>query len=224
MNEGTTQQATAARQTLVYVLERALRLLHPYMPFLTEELWQQLPVTGESVMIADWPKTDATQVDREAVQEFDFLMNVVRSIRNARAESNVEPKLWIAALVFPGSHSETFTAGEGVFKFLARVDGDHLTYQGVRAEPSEQSISLVVDDAVIYLPLAGMVDIAAERERLTKEINEVSEEIKRASDLLGNENFVSRAPEHVVSKHRERLADANERKELLEERLNSLGA
>ncbi len=224
MNEGTAEQAGTARQTLVYVLERSLRLLHPYMPFLTEELWQQLPVTGESIMISEWPTADASLVDRHSIDEFDFLMEAVRTIRNARAESNVEPKLWIAAIVYPGSHAETFQSAEGVFRFLARVDDEQLTYQDTRQEPSEQSISLVVDDAIMYLPLAGMVDISAERDRLGREIGEVEAEIKRASDLLDNENFVSRAPENVVNKHRERLADAEERKSLLEERLNSLGS
>ena len=224
MNEGTSAEADTARQTLVYTLERALRLLHPYMPFLTEELWQHLPGTGESIMIAEWPKPDSDQINAHAKDEFSFLMDTVRSVRNARAESNVEPKLWIAANVFPGTHRQTFQDADGVFRFLARIDSDLLTYQDSREEPAEQSISLVVDDAVIHLPLAGMVDVDAERERLTGEISEVEDEIKRASDLLGNENFVSRAPEHVVNKHRERLADAEERKALLEERLANLGA
>jgi valyl-tRNA synthetase len=224
MNEATPQQAQAARQTLVYVLERAFRLLHPYMPFLTEELWQQLPVNGESVMVAEWPTSEGSNVDADAVSEFPFVMDAVRTIRNARAESNVEPKLWIGTIVYPGSHGETLREADGIFRFLARIDSEQLTYQDNRDEPAEQSISLVVDDAVIYLPLAGMVDIGAERERLIREIDEVEDEIKRASDLLGNENFVSRAPEAVVDKHRERLADARERLSLLQERRNSLGS
>jgi valyl-tRNA synthetase len=223
LNEGTPEEAATARQTLVYTLERSLRLLHPYMPFLTEELWQQLPVTGESVMIADWPGASPERVDQDAIKEFRFLMDAVRAVRNARAESNVEPKLWIAAIIFPGSHASTLKDAEGVFRFLARIDADLMQYADNRDEPEEQSISLVVDDAVIYLPMAGMVDIEAERERLAREISDVEDEIKRASDLLGNGNFVQRAPEDVVNKHRERLADAQERLSLLQERLSGLG-
>jgi valyl-tRNA synthetase len=223
MNEGTDKRAASARQTLVYTLERSLRLLHPFMPFLTEELWQQLPGIGESIMVAEWPETQPDLIEPEAISEFGFLMEAVRSIRNARAESNVEPKLWIAASVYPGSHAVTLRESDGVFRFLARIDSDLLTYQDDRTEPEEKSIALVVDDSVIYLPMAGMVDANAERERLEKEIRDVEDEIKRANDLLGNENFVSRAPEEVVNKHRERLADAEERKNLLKERLDVLG-
>jgi valyl-tRNA synthetase len=224
LNDGDEQAAGVARQTLAYVLERALRLLHPYMPFLTEELWQHLPHQGESIMVAPWPVADRSRVDHEALRQFGFIRDAVRAVRNARAESGVEPARRIAAIIVPGSNLPAFRAAEGVFRFLARVDEGQLSYQTDRQEPDQQAISLVVGDAIIYLPLAGLVDLDAERERLGKEIAEVKREIERANGLLGNENFLSRAPEHVVARHRERLAEACERLSLLRGRLDGLGA
>jgi valyl-tRNA synthetase len=224
LNDGDERASGAARQTLVYVLERALRLLHPFMPFLTEELWQHLPHGSESIMVAPWPVADRSRVDTEALNRFGFIREAVRAVRNARAESGVEPARRIAAIVVPGSNLPAFQAAEGVFRFLARVDEGQFSYQTDRQEPDEQAISLIVGDAIIFLPLAGLVNLDAERERLGKEIAEVEREIERANGLLDNENFLSRAPEHVVAKHRERLAEARERLGLLRGRLDGLGS
>ena len=213
----------ATRQTLVYVLERSLRLLHPIMPFVTEELWQHLPHAGDSIMVAPWPEADTTAIDEQAVAEYEFLIEAVRSIRNARAEAGVEPARWISAIIQPGSHLATFEEGDAAFRFLARIAADRLEFIPADAEAPEQVVTLVVDDAVIYLPLAGMVDLDAERQRLRGEIEQVEEEIARAGSLLANENFVQRAPAEVVDRHRQRLTDLQERLALLQSRLADLG-
>jgi valyl-tRNA synthetase len=212
----------AAQQTLVYSLERSLRLLHPFMPFLTEELWQHLPQHGDSIMIANWPEAGHASIDAGAVRQFGIVMDAVRAVRNARAESGVEPARRIAAIIAPGSQREAFESAEGVFQTLARIDPNQFRYQDDREEPDEQAISLVVGDALIYLPLAGLVDLDAERQRLSKEIDEVTAEIDRAKGLLSNEKFVSRAPDAVVSKHRDRLREAEERLALLQSRLDGV--
>ncbi|HLI50345.1 MAG TPA: class I tRNA ligase family protein, partial [Thermomicrobiaceae bacterium] len=214
---------TAARQTLVYVLERSLRLLHPFMPFLTEELWQHLPHQGRSIMVAPWPREGKVIRDDWAVTEFGFLMEAVRSIRNARAESNVEPGRWIAAIIEPGSHEATLRNVEPVLRALARLNAEQLRYLTNSEDRPENAVSLVVDDAVISLPLAGMVDLAAERERLQREIAESEAERERIEALLSNDKFVSRAPEAVVQKQRDQLAAAAERLVLLRARLGELG-
>ncbi len=214
--------AQAARQTLVYVLERSLRLLHPYMPFVTEELWQHLPHAGESIMVAPWPTVDWSRYDGTAVREFEFLMEAIRAIRNARAEAHVEPARWIAAIVYPGSHGETLRETIDVFRFLARIDAERLEFRDEPDEAPDKAISLVVDDAIVYLPLAGLVDVEAERRRLEGEIAEVEAEIARTGRLLENENFLTRAPEGVIAKHRERLSAAQERLALLQSRLAEL--
>ncbi|HEX3722061.1 MAG TPA: valine--tRNA ligase [Nitrolancea sp.] len=212
------------RQTLAYVLERSLRLLHPFMPFLTEELWQHMPHAGESIMIADWPVPDESRIDERAVAEYEFMIEAVRAVRNARAESGVEAGAWISAMVYPGSHAETFASLEPVFSFLARVGKGRFEYREAQLEAPQAVVTLVIDDAIIYLPLAGMVDIDAERERLTKEIEQVEEEIARTGQLLSNENFTNRAPADVVNRQRERLSSAQERLALLQARLGELGA
>jgi valyl-tRNA synthetase len=215
-------QATA-RQTLAYVLERSLRLLHPYMPFVTEDLWQHLPHAGESIMVSPWPVADHSRIDEDAVREFEFLMGAIRLVRNARAVAGVEPALWIPAIVFPGSHRETFLSAEGTFSFLARVAVNRLEYRAEGAEPPEKAVVLVVDDAVIYLPLAEMMDHEAELARLRSEIAQVEVEIARTGALLANQNFVSRAPEEIVNRHRERLSGAEERLAILQNRLAEIG-
>ncbi|WP_448575609.1 valine--tRNA ligase [Thermomicrobium sp.] len=214
--------ARAARQTLAYVLERALRLLHPFMPFVTEELWQRLPHAGESIMVASWPQPDAARIDEEAEREFGFLMEAIRAVRNARAEAGVEPARWIQAIVYPGSHRRAFQDSEGVFRFLARIASDGLSYVEELLEAPKQVVSLIVDDAVIYLPLRGMLDSDAERQRLQRELEELLAELERTRALLANEQFVTRAPAHVVERHRAKLADAEERLRLIRARLDEL--
>jgi valyl-tRNA synthetase len=212
----------AARQTLVYVLERSLRLLHPFMPFLTEELWQHLPHAGESIMIADWPKADLTRIDEHAVSEYEFMIEAVRAVRNARAETGVEAGVWISAMVYPGSHAATFQSLEQIFSALARIGKGRFEYRETQMEAPQAVVTLVIDDAIIYLPLAGMVDLDAERERLGKEIEQVEEEIARTGQLLSNDNFTSRAPAEVVNRQRERLSSSQERLALLQARLGEL--
>jgi valyl-tRNA synthetase len=207
---------------LAYVLERALRLLHPFMPFVTEELWQRLPHAGESIMVAPWPQPDAARIDEEAEREFGFLMEAIRAVRNARAEAGVEPARWIQAIVYPGSHRRAFQDSEGVFRFLARIASDGLSYVEELLEAPRQVVSLIVDDAVIYLPLRGMLDIEVERQRLQREMEELLAELERTRALLANEQFVTRAPAHVVERHRAKLADAEERMRLIRTRLDEL--
>jgi valyl-tRNA synthetase len=214
--------AQTARQVLAAVLEQALRLLHPFMPFLTEELWQRLPHEGESVMVAPWPAAQPDWIDEEAEREFGFLMEAIRGIRNARAEAGVEPARWIPCVVYPGSHRATFEQSEPIFRFLARVADGDVRYVDELLESPEQVVTLVVDDAVIYLPLRGMIDLQAERERLRREIEEVRAEVDRARQLLANEQFVTRAPAEVVDRQRIRLAEAEERLSLLRARLSEL--
>jgi valyl-tRNA synthetase len=204
------------------VLERAWRLLDPFMPFVTEELWQRLPHAGESIMVAPWPEPDTALVDEEAEREFAFLMEAIRSVRNARVEAGVEPARWIQAIVFPGSHRQAFVDSEGVFRFLARVASDGLTYVDELLEAPKQVVSLIVDDAVIYLPLRGMLDIEAERQRLQRELEELLAELERTRALLANEQFVTRAPAHVVERQRTKLADTEERVRLIQQRLEEL--
>ncbi len=210
-------------QTLAYVLERSLRLLHPFMPYVTEELWQRLPQDGEALIVADWPAAGTTYADD--FEKFEAIKEATRLVRNARAEHSVDPGRQIAALVYPGALYEAYEAVQREFRFLTRIDNEQFELlNGDPTAPDESTISIVSGGASIYLPMAGLVDIGAERERLGRELDEARQEVGRANGMLGNEQFVSKAPDHVVQQQRDRLANAEQRVELLQRRLDELVA
>jgi valyl-tRNA synthetase len=212
--------AKTVGQVIAYVLERSLRLLHPYMPFITEALWQQLPHVGDSIMIAPWP--EAGSRDRDAEAQVSAMMELVRGIRNARTEAGVEPAKWISATVYPGQALDAFEHLRGELAFLARIDGDHLALAEGGPVETGNAITVVAGDVVAILPLEDMVNLRAERERLQKELDEASAERRRAEKQLSNESFTSRAPDHVVQVQRDRLARAMEQIAVIERRLDAL--
>ncbi|HWV25575.1 MAG TPA: valine--tRNA ligase [Thermomicrobiales bacterium] len=215
------EEAKVVAQVLAYTIERSLRLLHPFMPFITETLWQQVPHQGDSIMIAPWP--EAGQPDAESEDVFGALMELVRAIRNVRTEAGVEPARWIAADIYAGALSSQFAAANREIAFLARIADDQLAFHEGRAPKDAQARTAIAGDVVASLPLAGMVDLGAERERLEKELEEVLAEMDRAGKQLSNESFVSRAPEKVVQVQRDRLARATEQAGTIRQRLEALG-
>ncbi|HEV2527989.1 MAG TPA: valine--tRNA ligase [Thermomicrobiales bacterium] len=218
---GTEDERACVAQTLAFVLERSVRLLHPFMPFLTESLWQALPHRGESIMISAWPA--AGEPDTAAVATFDTLCELVRGIRNARVESGVEAGRWIEARVFAGPQAAALEEVRRELATLARVSLDTLVISAEEPHAVEQSITVVAGDVSAALPLAGMIDLDAERDRLRKEIGEAEAERTRANAQLGNEAFVARAPEKVIEVQRKRLATAEEQVAVLTRRLAELG-
>ncbi len=217
---GTDIERQAVAQTLAYVLERSMRLLHPFMPFITEALWNELPHTGDSLMIARWPAANAR--DLEAEDRFGLLIELVSGIRNARSESGVEPARWIAARFDAGAHAPLIEETRSELSLLARIAEDQLSILAA-PEEIEQALTVVARDVVAYLPLAEMIDLGAERERLRKEIEAAEAEAGRAEAMLSNESFVGRAPEKVVEVQRQRFAAANAQIDVLKRRLDELG-
>ena len=208
-------------QTLSYVLDRSLRLLHPYMPYVTEEIWQRLPHQSEALIVAQWPTTGA--LFRAEHEQFEAIKEATRLVRNARAEHNVDPGRSIAALVYPGSLDTAFRSAQREFQFLSRIEPDEFSLVSGDPEPPHGSaISIVSGGASIYLPLSGMVDVEAERQRLTKELANAQEEVGRANAMLDNEQFISKAPEPVVQQQRDRRDQAQAQVELLSARLDDL--
>ena len=218
---GTNEEQAAVAQTLAYVLERSVRLLHPYLPFATESLWQALPHVGESVMVASWPTAGAR--DEAAEDDFNALIELVRSIRNARSESNVEPGRWIEAQVIAGKRTASFEGARLELGMLARIADDKLTIVAEGSGEQDQVVTVVAGDVVATLPLAGLVDLGVERDRLTKELEQAQMEQQRANASLSNEAFVSKAPEKVVEQQRTRLRVATEQIEVLTRRIAELG-
>src|SRR5579885_1544978 len=212
------------------VLDQSLRLLHPYMPFVTEEVWQYLyricePDTSlwpaSALIVAPWPQANAEASDDDAEQDFGLLQEVIARIRDARSQMNVEPARRVPVMMAAGSHLEMLRAQAPLIEFLARTEKPQLFEQ--LDEKPEQAMSLLAGPVEIYLPLAGLLDIGKELERLDKEIAQARQEIARLQGKLANENFVTRAKPEVVEKERERLAVQEERIGKLLERRAELG-
>jgi valyl-tRNA synthetase len=214
---------TVPRAVLLHVLETSLRLLHPFMPFLTETIWQALPAAvreGGALIVAPWPEANPVWVDETTEAEMETLMALVRGIRNLRAEYNVTPGKRIPARIAGDALTSVLKAQRGVLSSLAKLDAEALQIETV-AEAPERTATVVVGDVVGYLPLSGMVDLAAERERLGKELEEVAERIERSKDLLASE-FAEKAPPHIVQRERDKLADLETILSQLQERLDRL--
>ncbi len=210
----------AARQTLVFVLERSLRLLHPFMPFVTEELWQHLAHPGEALIVAPWP--EAGEREMRAEQDYGVLIELVRAIRNARAESDVPPARFVTALIAAGGHTDTLRGQQDLLCRLARLEAGTLVIEPTLADPPAQAVSIVVRGVQVYLPLAHLVDLSEERARLAGELAEAQAAADRARAQLANPQFVERAPATVVEGTRSRLVATEERAGLLDERLRSM--
>jgi valyl-tRNA synthetase len=213
--------AQRAQAVLVYVLERTLRLLHPFMPFVTEETWQHLPHDGEALIITAWPEPDP--LDEEAEAEMGPIMETVREIRNIRAEYEVDPARSIAAIIEAGEKWDFVASHAPILTRLAHIDETKLDIEMELVEkPTSSASAFVPGVGEIFLPLADLVDIDHERARLAAELEKIQQEIARAEKLLGNEDFVSKAPAEVVSKERAKLEDHRQRYTKLKERLKSL--
>ena len=214
----------AAQQVLVGVLEGGLRLLHPFMPFVTEELWHNLPHEGESIMIAPWPQASG-QPDLEAVGRFEAIQEVIKGIRNAKSEAKVESKRVAAIIAVRPELKALFESEADTIIRLAGVEASKLEIVADTELPEapRQAISFVTGGATVYLPLSGLVDLAVERTRLAKEIEEARKEIEKGEKTLSNSNFVDRAPAAVVAKEREKLTASQEKLARLEARLADLG-
>ncbi|MFO8010688.1 MAG: valine--tRNA ligase [Dehalococcoidia bacterium] len=222
------QEEPSPLPTLAETLETTLRLLHPFMPFITEEIWQRLAVhlpeemRPESIMIAEYPVPDEAAIDTVAEREIESLIEIVRSIRNARAESAVEPSKFIDALIsvedsrFPaGNHRDAISA-------LARVR-PLTVIEDERSAGDEQAKVLVLRDVKVILPLAGMVDLEEERKRIEKEIESARNRIASTEAKLQNEQFISKAPAEVVERERTSLAEARGKLERLLRQFEELG-
>ena len=216
-------EARAATQAiLVHVLERTLRLLHPFMPFVTEAIWQGLPHEGEALIIAPWPQPGPT--DPEAEAQMGLLMELVRGIRNARAEYNVEPARRIPALFVAGDQTTLLQAHRDLLVNLARLDARQTQITAALADKPQQAVTLVSGPVVCYLPLAGMVDRDAERARLRRELDDLARQVARLEALLANTGFVTKAPAEVVARERDKLAELRTAHAKLAERLAQLSA
>ena len=207
------------QKVLCYVLSGAMQLLHPFMPFITETIWQALPHEGPSVMVSKWPEyKDELHFAAEEAQ-MESLMDAVRAIRNRRAEMNVPPSKKAKVLILT-EKKDTFSAGAGFFPKLAYASEIELI-DAVPADAAKMA-SVVTGDAQIYMPMGDLIDFEAERARLGKEKSKVEADIDFVMKKLNNPKFVDKAPEKVVAAEREKAEKLREHLAKLEESIAAL--
>ena len=220
--------------TLVHVLERSLRLLHPFMPFVTEEIWQNLtarapsPADGlpPSIMVADYPQADAgraaLRTDGDVATEMDVVMQTIRAVRNMRAQLRIPAGQKLEAAIETNGMATVVAEEQEVISALARIEPLRLL-DSAEAEAAA-GVSLVVNPLVVRLPLAGVVDLDAESQRLNRELDDAARNQARVEQLLANPNFVAKARPEVVENERERLRALTEQRERIEEIIAQLAA
>ena len=208
------------QQVLCYVLSGAMQLLHPFMPFITETIWQALPHEGPSVMVSQWPQYDETLRFAEEEAQMETLMDAVRAIRNRRSEMNVPPSKKAKVLILTEKR-DTFAAGAGFFPKLAYASAIELV-DAVPADAAKMA-SVVTGDAQLYMPMGDLIDFAAERTRLEKEKAKVEDDIAFVMKKLDNPSFTQKAPEKIVAVEREKAEKLREHLAKLEESIAALG-
>ena len=206
------------QKVLVYVMANTLKLLHPFMPFITEEIWQAIPNDCETIMMAKFPAYDESLNFADDEREFGRIMAAVKAIRNVRAEKNVPPSRK-AHLFIDTDFTDTFEKGASFFERLASAS-DVTVGKNLKVENAAMAVT---DSAKIYLPMGDLIDREAELKRLRKDLENCEKEIKSTEGKLANKEFVSKAPEKVVNVEREKLARANERLLKIRESIRELG-
>ncbi|MEP7286515.1 MAG: valine--tRNA ligase [Chloroflexota bacterium] len=205
---------------LLKVIDTNLRLLHPFMPYITEEIWRFLPGEHKPLILAAWPVSDARFINADAESDMDLLRDLVVKIRNVRLEYSVDPGRRIQAIA-TGQPTTGLQIGQYAYIFSRLCNVEQLDMLNGKAAP-EQSAAVVSGDVTVYLPLAGMIDLAAERTRLTEELEMIKGQIAKTQGMLANESFVSRAKPEVVERERTKLADLTRTRAAVEERLGGL--
>ncbi|MDZ4873561.1 MAG: Valine--tRNA ligase [Chroococcidiopsis cubana SAG 39.79] len=213
-----------AQQTLAYVLEGILKLLHPFMPHITEEIWHTLTQSeeGQSISVQPYPESDATLIDSELEQQFELLIEAIRTLRNLRAEAGIKPGVKVKAVMQSESDRERqiLTSSELYIQDLAKVES--LTITSALETALEPAIADVVGTVQVLIPLAGVVDVVVLKAKLEKSLSKAQAEAKSLSARLSNPTFVDKAPADVVQGAKDALAEAEKQIEILQARLRLL--
>ncbi|WP_370543803.1 valine--tRNA ligase [Geobacillus sp. 46C-IIa] len=209
------------RSVLVYVLDNTMRLLHPFMPFITEEIWQNLPHDGESITVASWPQVRPELSNEEAAEEMRMLVDIIRAVRNVRAEVNTPPSKPIA-LYIKTKDEQVRTALLKNRAYLERFCNPSELVIDMDVPAPEKAMTAVVTGAELILPLEGLINIEEEIKRLEKELDKWNKEVERVEKKLANEGFLAKAPAHVIEEERRKRQDYIEKREAVKARLAEL--
>ena len=213
------ERKDTALKVLVYVLDQMLRLLHPFMPFITEEIWQSLPHEGEALIVAAWPKYNEDLAFKTEADQMESVMEAIRAIRNRRADMNVPPSKKAALFVLTAK-PQIFMEGEGFLQRLAYADDVTMLKQ--EPENLDGMVTITTADAKLYIPMGQLVDVAREIERITKELEKNQKFLASLEAKLSNEKFIGRAPEAVVNAEREKAAKTRDLIAQLEQSLAAM--
>jgi valyl-tRNA synthetase len=217
----------AARTTVIQVLEQILRLLHPIMPFITEEIWQRVAplagITGETIMLQPYPEFNSQLCDNDAEENIHWLQQVIIAIRNIRGEMNIAPGRTIPLLLHKGEASDRqrLQQTESLLKSLAKIS--EISWLEANDTPPPSATGLV-GQLEIHIPLAGLIDVTAETQRLHKQIEKLDKEMQKSQQKLSNEKFVQNAPQDIVAQEQSLLSELQTKRAKLQQQLNALQA
>jgi valyl-tRNA synthetase len=209
------------RSILAYVLDNTMRLLHPFMPFITEEIWQNLPHNGESITVAAWPKVNASLHDEAAAAEMKLLVEIIRSVRNIRAEVNTPLSKKIKMFI-KAKDDQILNIIEKNRAYIERFCNPETLEVGLNVQAPDKAMTAVVTGLEIILPLEGLLNIDEEIARLEKEHEKLTKEVERVQKKLSNEGFVKKAPEKVIAEERAKEKDYSEKRAAVEARIQEL--
>ncbi|KMY54920.1 valine--tRNA ligase [Bacillus sp. FJAT-27231] len=209
------------RSILAYVLDNTMRLLHPFMPFITEEIWQNLPHNGETIVTAKWPEVNEELSDQQAAEEMKLLVDIIRSVRNIRAEVNT-PLSKKIKLIIKAKDETVLSTLENNRAYIERFCNPEELVVSTDASAPDKAVTAVVTGAELFLPLEGLINIEEEIARLQKEWDKWNSEVERVQKKLGNERFVSKAPQKVVDEERAKEKDYLEKRAAVEARMKEM--
>ena len=220
-NKENAEERATAQHVICEVLSSSMKLLHPYMPFITEEIWQCLPHEGESIMVAAWPESDEKLFDEEAETSMNSIMEAIKAIRNMRAEVNVAPGKKVPAILLVADElQQVVAANQSYIKLMASVD--ELSILPAGGDKPENAMAAVTKGIEVYLPLKGLIDVEKETQRLNKELDGMTKEIGRIEGKLNNEGFLAKAPAEVVEKEKTKAQEIAVKMQAIQERLTYL--
>ena len=220
-NKENAEERATAQHVICEVLSSSMKLLHPYMPFITEEIWQCLPHEGDSIMVAAWPESDEQLFDAEAEAAMNAIMEAIKAIRNMRAEVNVAPGKKVPAILLVADELQQVVAdNQSYIKLMASVD--ELSILRAGGDKPENAMAAVTKGIEVYLPLKGLIDVEKETQRLNKELDGMTKEIGRIEGKLNNAGFLAKAPAEVVEKEKTKAQEIAVKMQAIQERLTYL--
>ncbi len=221
----TDKEVASPLPVLVHVLETSLRLLHPFMPFITEELWQRLKQhlpwqEAESIMVAPYPEARGIATDPESERVMESIIEIIRSIRNARAQYKVDSTRWVEAQIYGGKLTPAITPYSQAIQTLARAKPIAFFDSRQETPPRENALVLVLKETEVVIPMESMVNLEAEKKRLQKEIERNQAEVAKLEARLKDRDFLTKAPAAVVDKEKNKLAERKAKLERLKQKLS----